>query len=944
MLRALLILLVTIFLFSCLPKKEEKVKVVVRATPFLNVDYTTTDSLLKGMTLEEKIGQVIFLKTSIKNNDIQEVDYQLVKQGLFGGVLINDATVKQYIRLIDTLNFLSKRPLLVGTEQAVVLNNQFSDAVNFPLPPSIGSIQNDTTSQKLEALYLQQCKNLGVRFCITPSANRIKQSDKKYPLHIFENNSEVQAKRINRVLQNLQKEKILSFGNTFSEFRPAENDSLGITRTLLSRQRNLVKNGVSGFVVDEKIFREDTLLRREYLFLQKYLKKEIDFEGLLIGKITKEATVEKLVHSGVDIFIVQDSVKALFNHLLGLVKQGIMSEKKLDESVRKILLSKSYAGLDERPPVLNLKKAEATLKNERFEYDARRLFEQSITLAWNHNDLLPYTKTYHRDFRIINVGNEDLETFKLYFSKYGNYQNINHRPDKEGKISPIKTVFLQHSTSILILDNIDLDTLQQRDFVQSINDLSKDAQLTIINFGNPLNLQYLDTTMTLIQVFEKNEITESLVPQLLFGGMSAQGKLPIELKEHLPYGKSISTPITRLKYTVPQEVGIAPEKLVGIDAIIESAIRKKATPGAQVLVIKGGKVIFDKSFGFQTYDKKKHIQNYDLYDLASLTKVSATTLAAMKLYENKKFKLQDRLKSHLPLEKDATIGRITFKQLLTHTSGLQANMPIGRFYRNEDTLVGNCNEYFCENRQDDYSVQVANKMYLNKKWIDSIWYKIDHLKIKRRGRYKYSDVNFDLLQRVMERKTKQTLDDYLNREFYRPLNLRRTAYRPLKKFKATHIVPTENDTRWRKQLLKGYVHDESASLLGGVAGNAGLFSNANDLAILFQMLLNGGTYGGKTYLKSSTIKKFTKKTYRNRGLGFVVKGKRKANSISSKSSRKTFGHTGFTGTCVWVDPKNDLIYIFLSNRVYPKKSNTKLFRYHVRRRIHDVIYKSLNTY
>lgn len=276
---------------------------------------------------------------------------------------------------------------------------------------------------------------------------------------------------------------------------------------------------------------------------------------------------------------------------------------------------------------------------------------------------------------------------------------------------------------------------------------------------------------------------------------------------------------------------------------------------------------------------------------------------------------------------------------------LQANMPIARYYNNKDSIVDDCNQFFCKNENDEYSIKIVDEMFFNRKWVDSIWFTIDHLKVKRRGRYKYSDVNFNLIQRVLEKKTNQPLDEFLENNFYKSLNLRRTAYRPLEKFKSKHIVPTEKDNRWRGKLLRGYVHDESASLLGGVAGNAGLFSNTNDLGIMFQMMLNGGVYGEQRYLDQKTIKQFTSANYGNhRGLGFAVKGRRGANSISSSATKRTYGHTGFSGTCVWVDPENELIFIFLSNRIHPRKANTKLYRNQVRRRIHDVIYKSLDTY
>lgn len=944
MLRALLILLSTILLFSCLRTEEDS---PAQYTPFLNVDNTSADSLLLKMTLEEKIGQMIVLKTNMKNENVQNSVFQWVKEGKIGGVLLNDLELDNYIALVDTLNQLSKTPLFHATQEVVLLNNQFSDAVQFPQAPSIGSISNDTIQKDLEDLYVQQCKAAGINFCFTPSANQVSSENKNYPLQVFENDTKRKLERASRVLQNLQKEKIISLGNSFSDFYQLENDTTGVLDSLLRNQRFLAEKGVSGFFIDEQIFEVDSLKGYQTFFLKNYLKNKMDFDGLLVAEVSENATIDELIHAGTDIFIIENSADVLLKHLVEFVKEGLISEKVVNEKVRNILLAKTYSGLIKKPEPINKEVAKVVLKNQQLKFYARQLFEKSITLAHNHNDLLPYTKTYRRDFRIINIGEDKLEVFKDYFSKYANYQNYNHIPDETGKIKPLKTVFHKHATSIVVLDNVLLDTLQHKEFIKSINDLSETSKITIVNFGNPFNLNCFDTALTMIQVFEKNKITESLVPQLLFGGMSAQGMLPLAINENLPYGKHVNSKTTRLKYTVPEEVGISPEKLVGIDAIIQSAISKKATPGGQVLVIKDGKVFFNKSFGHHTYKKQQRTRSSDLYDIASVTKVAATSIASMKLFEKKKFKLRDRLKDHFDLEKKSKIGRVTFKELLTHSSGLQANMPISKYYLSKDTfqITDDCNQYFCNQPNGNYSIQLANKMYMDKRWVDSLWQKVESLKPKRRGRYKYSDVNFNLLQRFIEKETSQPLNDYLNDNFYKSLNLRRTAYRPLEKFDASFITPTELDDRWRKQTLRGFVHDESASLLGGVAGNSGLFSNANDLGVLFQMLLNGGVYGDQKYLEKSTIEKFTKASYGNhRGLGFVVKGKRGANSLSKKASRKTYGHSGFTGTCVWVDPDNGLIYIFLSNRIHPNKSNTKLYRNQVRRRIHDVVYKALDTY
>ena len=379
--------------------------------------------------------------------------------------------------------------------------------------------------------------------------------------------------------------------------------------------------------------------------------------------------------------------------------------------------------------------------------------------------------------------------------------------------------------------------------------------------------------------------------------------------------------------------------------MIKNAIAGGSTPGAQVMLIKNGKVFYQKSFGHHQYQKKQRVKNDDLYDLASVTKIASTTLASMKLYEQKRFGINDKLSKHLDIGEDSPMKRTTIKQLFKHQSGLQANMPVADYILYKDTLNQDCNKYFCKEPQEDYVVEIADSIFMDKKWIDSLWQEVYQLKPRRRKRFKYSDVNFNLVQKMLEAKTKQALNEYVEEQFYEPLNLKHCMYRPLEEFDSLQIVPTAYDKRWRNQILRGHVHDESAALMGGVGGNAGLFSNAGDLGILFQMILNGGSYGGKTYLQPETIKYFTTARHGNhRGLGFDMNAKRRAPSCSSKASKGTYGHTGFTGTCVWVDPKEELIFIFLANRINPDVKNRRIFKKRLRYRVHNLVYEALDTY
>jgi len=402
----------------------------------------------------------------------------------------------------------------------------------------------------------------------------------------------------------------------------------------------------------------------------------------------------------------------------------------------------------------------------------------------------------------------------------------------------------------------------------------------------------------------------------------------------------------RVKYAPPEEVGIAKARLSGIDALMQSAIRNYATPGGQVVVAKEGKIVYSKSFGHHTYQADQLVHRTDLYDVASLTKPAATTLMGMKLWENKAFDLIDPIKKISPQFEGKSIGWIRFRDLFTHKSGLQPHMPIWRYLSKNDTTHALCTNYFCTSERDSFNVKVTENLYFHEKYQQKIHDDVLKLKKDRRRRsFRYSDVNFYLIQQILEEKAGKNLDDYVYQKFYYPLGLRHTRFNPLEKFSKYQIVPTQKDTKWRKQLLRGTVHDETAALLGGVSGNAGLFSTGEEIAVLFQMLLNGGHYGGVQYFDEKTVQYFTERSHGNhRGLGFDKPSSRKTLPYAKSASSESFGHTGYTGACVWADPTKDLIFVFLNNRIHPNTHNTNLTKKRTRSRIHQVVYDALESF
>ena len=911
--------------------------------PFLKAESEWTDSILLQMSLEQKVGQLFLLKTNFQSTLAKDSILNWYERGKFAGTLLEKLPLDSFLFLKDSLDKLSKLPLFWATQEKVSLHNQFTDLQDFPLAASISAIRNDSMHKALNQVLLNQCKQVGINLFVGPYLDRIYASDSVYNYHCFESDATFFRKRNLDRLKLLHKNKILSIAGPFSDLHYFDQDTTGRLDSILAPYHVLAKNGTAGFWVDNAIFKIDSLESLQTWFLKDYWQKELSFNGLMVAEITADASIEKLIHAGTDLFVVDEFVAApSYKYLIQFVEEGLMSEKVLNEKVRRILLAKSWMRKEviTKETQLDL----ANFKHKTFPLYIRKLYEASLTLINNTKEIIPFSNIYNRQFELVQFSQKDFKTFKYYFTKYAKCRASLYRKPKTW-LPKTKKKRISNRTLILALDQIELNTIQHQELLKKINQQAQLRPVVLVNFGNPLNLKLLDTTITSIQIYERNETTESLAAQLLFGGIEAKGKLPLQLSDRLVFGYGDKGKQIRLKYTIPEEVGIAKYKLVGIDAIVKNAIFAGATPGCQVLVIKDNKVIYNKAFGTHSYERRQIVKEDDLYDVASLTKIAATTLAAMKLYEENKFKLKDKLKKHLACGKKSKLRNISLKKLFIHQSRIQANMPIAPYILYKDTMDAFCNKYFCKVQEGEYQVQVADSFFLKQQWLDTIWETIFDLKLRRYKRFRYSDVNFNLIQKILESKVKMSLDQYVEKTFYHPLGIQHCLYNPLKRFRATAIVPTAQDTVWRHQLLRGYVHDESAALLGGVGGNAGLFANANDLGVIFQMLLNGGHYGDKEYIKPQTINYFSSARHGNhRGLGFDKKRKRKTRGCSSKASSQTFGHTGFTGTCVWVDPKYNLIYVFLSNRIHPTVRNKILYKNKIRERVHSVIYSALNTY
>ncbi|HEX2683531.1 MAG TPA: serine hydrolase, partial [Ferruginibacter sp.] len=472
----------------------------------------------------------------------------------------------------------------------------------------------------------------------------------------------------------------------------------------------------------------------------------------------------------------------------------------------------------------------------------------------------------------------------------------------------------------------------------------KTTALTFI-FGNPYAIKNWCGAKNLIACYEDDDIIQNTAIDLMQGRIPARGKLPVTVCEQFKYGTGIDLKASASAIK-PVRNKLDAAKLAVIDSIAEDAIAKGATPGAVVLVAKDGKIVYHKAYGNYTYDKTEPVNTESIYDMASVTKVCATTISVMRLYDEGKIELKKKLGDYLPWVRGTNKEHLLIENILLHQAGLVAYIP---FYKETLEADGTpSSKYYSKTKSDSYSIRVAKDMYMRTDWRDTIYKRILESPLGRTGRYIYSDNDFIFLGKIVEAISGMPLNDYVEKEFYRPMGLTTAGFKPLEQYPLQRIIPTEQEKQFRMQLLRGDVHDPGAAMFGGVAGHAGLFSNAYDLAMIMQMLLNEGTMNGKRYLNKETIDLFTAyhSNFSRRGYGFD-KPERDNNRRPDpypclSASPLTYGHTGYTGTCVWVDPAYNLVYIFLSNRVNPDGGeNTKLLRMNVRTNIQEAIYKAI---
>lgn len=596
-------------------------------------------------------------------------------------------------------------------------------------------------------------------------------------------------------------------------------------------------------------------------------------------------------------------------------------------------------------PVLKQKNTAITPLLNQEDWSAFEAIENKITVLKNTSSNFPLRKLNQKIAR-ISIGKhtgyftDALELFadvdRFYFASLE--EAIQQFPKDLIKYDVIITAFHESSDAPIDLSK----ELILHDFIA---ELPSNKQLIGVIFGNPtpfLSDPSFDKMNTLIVAYENTSFAQDRVAQLLFGAIPAKGKLPFTINDQYPINSGISISANgRLKFGQPEEFGISAAKFNRIDSIVNSAISKGAFPGCQIVVAYKGTIIYRKAFGRHTFDREDLVKNTDVYDIASVSKIAGSTVGIMKLESEGKFSLNKKLGDYLPdLTQNTSFHSVLIKDMMAHQAGLTAWIP---FYKR--TLQnGEWNSTFYSTvKKPGFETQVAHNLFIKDSYADTIYHQILASSLGPK-KYEYSDLGYYFIKKIVEKQTAQNFHDFLMNELYIPMGLRSMRYQPLNHFAKNKIIPTENDQAFRKQLVHGFVHDPGAAMLGGVGGHAGVFSNATDLASLMQLFLNKGMYGNEQYISSAVVANYTKQQFQGnrRGAGFDRPKASGGGTCHELASQESFGHSGFTGTLVWADPKHEINYVFLSNRVCPNQDNWKIRDLNIRTEIQRVIYEALN--
>jgi len=936
------------------------------------------DSILNQMSLEEKIGQLFMPPAYTDGRDNFDAILNLIRKYHIGGVIFMQGSPYKQAYYTNVFQQQSKVPLLIAQDAEWGVSMRLDSVISFPKNMVIGALADDSLVYEYGKAIAIQCTTLGVHVNFAPVLDV--NSNPANPVindRAFGSDPHLVARKALLIMEAFREVGIIPVGKHFPGHGDADKDS-HVDLPVISRSFDQL------WAIDLYPFRQAILYGLPAIMVAHISVPALDSSGLPISlseKVLKSFLRGKLHYDGViftdalnmkgvtmlfppgelelralkagnDVLLYSKDVPLAIQRIQDAILCGELSEAELDDHVRRILRLKYQVGLSQRKEV-DLSGLDSRLNAPYFFQLKRKILKEAVTIVKNDVHFLPLQNLQHEKLVYVQIGYRKPAPFYYYLRTY-KFLPFYVLPaqftvsDMDSVISFLDSV--KATTVIIGLFEVKRSPALRYGLSPFLYDLLCRMKMggwkrILCLFGNPYALQYVGEETAIVVGYSEEVSVQERCAELIFGGAIPYGRLPVELP-HLAQQDDYFPFAIRYGFSNPEDFGVpAAAFKEEMNSFIQKEINRFSMPGIAIGVLYRNQMVFHQGYGYETYAKKVPIDPYlHIYDLASLTKVCGTTLAAMRLVEQGKLDLRQTLGFYFPELRGSPLGKVKIYQLLSHQSGLIPWMPLYKELL-RDSLKGIGmpwdTSYLSPWRDSVYSIPVSRNLFLNRTYLDTVKKRLMQLEVAKEREGLYSDMNFIWLGFLIEKITGEPLNLYLRREFYDKMGMDATWFLPVEERVPFRTPPTEVDDYFRMDTIIGYVNDENAALLGGVAGHAGLFSNVYDLLKIAFLLLNNGRYGEEQFFREETIRLFTESAGNN---GFAL-GWRKAwiqrnKTISSSLvSRKTFGHLGFTGTAFWIDPVHQIAIVILTNRTYPTRQNKTYLQDDVRVKIVDIVYK-----
>lgn len=930
------------------------------------------DSIYQKMPFDEKVGQ-LFMIAAYSNKDSVHVNAieKLIKDYKIGGLIFFQGGPVRQAKLTNRFQAISKLPMFIGIDAEWGLNMRLDSTYKYPWNSTLGAIRDLKLIEKVGEQMGKESKRMGIHFNFSPVLDI--NTNPKNPIignRSFGEEKKNVTERAIALMTGVQNQGVFSTGKHFPGHGDTSTDShstlptVTFTRDRLENvelypYKRMFDEGLESVMVAHLNVpslepRENYPSSLSYNVVTDLLQKELGFDGLIFtdalnmkgasnfkkpGDIDLEAFL-----AGNDILLFAENVPLAIEKIAQAYNNNTITDERLAQSVKKILHYKYKAKLNNYKPIeiQNLVTDINPVQNIALQY---QLYENAITVLKNDDQILPI-KDLTKKIAYVKMGDDINSSFFSTLNKYTEVTEV-----ASDNIDTLNTELKKYDLVIVGFHKSD-KAWKKHEFLDSeliwLQEIAKNNKVILDVFAKAYSLLPIttfDAIEGLVVSYQNNDIAQEVSAELLFGAIDAKGKLPVSINDFFKVNDGLFTKkLNVLGFSTPENVGMSSEKLATIEKIANKAIDGKMAPGMQILVARKGKVIYQKSFGYHTYENITKVKNTDIYDIASVTKMVSTLPNVMQLYDKKMVNLDTKLGDMLTEFKNSNKQDIPFKNLLSHYAQLQAWIP---FYKATlDNMKNPMEKYYRKSFSNEFSKQVDENLFIRNDYQDTIMKQIVDSKLIDKKEYKYSDFTFIILKKYVENITGKSIDELSSENFFKPLGMNNTMYNPLRKFDCEIIPPTEIDNYFRHTIIQGYVHDMEAAMEGGVAGHAGIFSNTMDIAKMMQLFLQKGNYGGNSYFSEATFDTFNTCHFcfegNRRGLGFDKPQIVKEGPTCGCVSNSSFGHTGFTGTMAWADPESEIIFVFLSNRTYPdSNAGNKLSKENIREDIQKIIQEAI---